>query len=163
MATMVSFTCDNCGGPGSDRPSEFAKKKRHFCKRLCYSEYRRDKLPREEQHAFQGGVTPEESRRRWAAKNKKALIARKAARKLRELNAPGSHTRKDWEAIKKAANYTCVEHEDGTCRGGITKDHKVPLIMGGSQDPENLQVMCRSHNSRKSTQVYLETKEEKSK
>ena len=148
---MISFNCDNCGQPATDRPSEYARKKRHFCSRKCYSEYRRDKLPVEEQNAFQGGITPEESRRKWAEKNKKILAIRAAKRKERELNAPGSHTTKEWLAVKAKG---CAE-EDDTCKGDITKDHEIPLIMGGSNDIDNIQGLCRSHNSRKSTKVYL--------
>ena len=159
---MISFQCDNCGTLAHDRDTEFARKKRHFCSRVCYSQFRRDKLPLEEQHAYQGGVTPEESRRRWAAKNKRVLALRQQARRQREIDAPGSHTKAEWEAVKKSYGNQCADH-DATCRGGITKDHKVPLAFGGSQDPDNLQPLCRSHNSRKSTRVYLETfKEEKS-
>jgi len=123
---MIAFNCDNCGTLAHDRDTEFARKKRHFCSRVCYSQFRRDKLPLEEQHAYQGGVTPEESRRRWAAKNKRVLALRQQARRQREIDAPGSHTKAEWEAVKKSYGNQCADH-DATCRGGITKDHKVPL------------------------------------
>lgn len=149
----MNFNCENppCGKTSYARPAEYARKKHHFCSRKCYSEYRRDVLPTEQQNAFQGGITPEESRRRWAAKNKKVLAIRAAKRKERELNAPGSHTKKEWLEVKALG---CAE-EDETCKGDITKDHEIPLIMGGSDDINNIQGLCRSHNSRKSTKVYL--------
>lgn len=152
---VVHFTCDYCSGPGIDRASEYAKKKRHFCKRECYSNYRREILPAEEQNAWKGGISPEESRRRWAARNKAKTAAMTKARRLRELNAPGEHTPKQWEAVKASYGNQCAEHDE-TCRGKITKDHKVPLIMGGSQNPDNLQPLCHSHNARKSRRVQLE-------
>lgn len=152
----MNATCDNCGTTYFTTPSEYKRKKRHFHNRDCYTEYREKHLPTEEQNAWQGGVTVEESRRRWAAKNKKAVDARKQARRLRELNAPGSHTKKEWEELKAEYGNECAEHDD-TCKGSITKDHKVPLIMGGSNDITNLQPLCRSHNSRKSRKVYTGT------
>jgi hypothetical protein len=152
---IIHFTCNYCGGPGTDRASEYARKKRHFCKRQCYTNYRREILPTEEQNAWKGGISPEESRRRWAKKNKAKVAAMTKARRLRELNAPGGHTPEQWHQVKIAYEYQCAEFDE-TCRGSITKDHKVPLIMGGSQNPDNLQPLCRSHNARKSRKVQLD-------
>jgi 5-methylcytosine-specific restriction endonuclease McrA len=152
---VVHFNCDYCRGPGVNRASEYARKKRHFCKRQCYTNYRREILPMEEQNAWKGGITPEESRRRWARANKAKVAAMAKARRLRELNAPGSHTPEDWERVKATYNYECAE-KDETCRGSITKDHEVPLIMGGSDNPENLRPLCRSHNARKGRRVHLD-------
>lgn len=146
----MDFNCDNCGQASRSSKSEYARKKRHFCSRVCYSRYREESLPQEEQHAWKGGVTPEESRRKWAAKNKKVLVARARARRIREANAPGSHTRKEWEEVKAQG---CVDADDGTCKGDITKDHEVPILMGGSNDISNIVARCRSHNSRKRAKV----------
>lgn len=151
---VVQFKCDYCGGPGVDRASEYARKKRHFCERQCYTNYRREILPTEEQNAWKGGISPEESRKRWAARNKVRVAAMAKARRLRELNAPGEHTPQQWEEVKISYGNQCADHDE-TCSGNITKDHKVPLIMGGSQNPDNLQPLCRSHNSRKSRKVHL--------
>lgn len=150
----VDFNCDYCGLPSSSKASQYYARKRHFCRRQCWTDYRRELLPAEEQHAWQGGITPEESRRRWREKNKTRDAAIRKARRLREMNAPGHHTKDEWERVKLMYGNECAE-KDETCRGSITKDHVVPLIMGGSNDPDNLQPLCRSHNSRKSRRVYL--------
>lgn len=64
----IKFSCDYCGTEGSDKPSSYRRKKRHFCNRDCYSSFRRDCLPKEEQHAYRGGGMPEaeKARRRKA-------------------------------------------------------------------------------------------------
>ena len=153
--SAVNFTCDYCGGPGVQRYSAYTSKRHHFCKRECYTLWRTHIATPEENNAWAGGIDPAESRKRWAQKNKAKLQAMKKARQLRELNAPGSHTPEQWAEVKKAYGHQCAE-KDESCRGSITKDHVVPLIMGGSQDPDNLQPLCRSHNSRKSRRVHLE-------
>ncbi len=50
----IKFNCENCGKESSDRPSHYARKKRHFCSISCYSEFRKTKLQIEEQHAYKG-------------------------------------------------------------------------------------------------------------
>lgn len=152
--SVVHFACDYCGGPGVDRPSEYARKKRHFCRRQCYTDYRREILPTEEQNAYKGGITPEQSRAQWAARNAAKMAAMRKARQQRELNAPGSHTKAEWEAVKAAYGNQCADHDD-TCKGPITKDHIEPLANGGSNDADNLQPLCKSHNSRKWRSLYV--------
>ena len=149
------FNCEYCSKTTFTSPSAYARKKHHFCSRKCYTDYRREMQPPEEQNAWMGGVSREESRRRWAEKNAKVVAARARARKQREYNAPGSHTRKEWLEVKAEYDNDCAM-ADSTCKGSITKDHIVPLAMGGSNDASNLQPLCRSHNSRKSTRVYIE-------
>lgn len=151
---MITFKCDNCGGEGRDKEYNYRTKKRHFCSRKCYSEFRRNKMQPEEQNSWKGGITPEESRRKYRLKNKKKTLAMAKARREREMNAPGHHTRKQWEEFKRAHGNRCAE-SDETCSGTITKDHIVPLILGGSNDIENLQILCGSHNSRKARKVHL--------
>lgn len=150
----VNFLCDYCSSPSSDRRSEYIKKRLHFCKRKCYTDYRREIMPPEEQNAWKGGITPEEARRNWAKRNNEKLKAMKKARQMREANAPGSHTELEWVAVKEAQHGQCAEVD---ChRTLLTKDHIIPLIMGGSDDIENIQGLCRPHNSRKSRQVYID-------
>lgn len=42
---------------------------------------------------------------------------------------------------------TCGTHLD------LTIDHIVPVVAGGSDDPDNLQTMCRTHNSEKGARL----------
>lgn len=152
---MQEYTCDNCGGPKKEYPSRVAGKKRIFCSRKCYSYFREHKLPPEEQHAWKGGISAAESNRMYRQKNKDKIKAQNRARKLREIDAPGGHTKAQWHEVRhNKYNNTCAM-DDETCAGSMTKDHIVPLVMGGSNDPSNLQPLCRSHNNRKRHQVYL--------
>lgn len=58
----INFNCDNCGKACEEKQSHFIKKKRHFCSMLCYSEFRKNILSKEEQHAYKGGGMPEEQK-----------------------------------------------------------------------------------------------------
>ncbi len=62
--------CDYCKNEYHEKPSHYRKKKRHFCSRKCYSSFRRELLPKEEQHAYKGGgLSGEEKRKRRKARS----------------------------------------------------------------------------------------------
>src|SRR5690554_4617622 len=120
----LKLTCEYCSGAFYKYPSQIKGKKRLFCKPNCYHRFVSEKLPQEEQNAWKGGIDPKESSRRWKKKNKDKMKAMARARRLRELNAEGKHTKQEWEEIKESHNNKCVEYKDGTCFGRLTKDHK---------------------------------------
>lgn len=68
-AERVQFNCDHCGQITTDKPSHYNRKKRHFCSRSCYSRFRVDILPKEEQHRFGTGYEPEEKKKRVKARS----------------------------------------------------------------------------------------------
>lgn len=150
------YPCAYCGAAIIKYPSQVKGRKRVYCSPKHYYLFVAEKLPPEEQNAWKGGIDPRESSRMWKKKNKARAQAIVRARRLKEKNAEGKHTPKEWEEIKKKYNYTCAEADD-TCSGQITKDHKIPIDMGGSNWPSNLQPLCRSHNSRKARKVHLGT------
>lgn len=56
----VQYKCDYCGNDAWEKKSAYARKKRHFCSQNCYSKYRSEFLPKEEQPAYGAGHSPEE-------------------------------------------------------------------------------------------------------
>ena len=60
--------CDYCGKEYHTKKSHYERRKRHFCSRTCYSRYRAELLPKEEQHAFGTGYTEEERSKRKKAR-----------------------------------------------------------------------------------------------
>jgi len=60
----IQYQCDDCGKDCSQRKSHYDRKKRHFCDTDCYSRFRKNKLPKEEQHAYKGGGLPEEEKKK---------------------------------------------------------------------------------------------------
>jgi 5-methylcytosine-specific restriction endonuclease McrA len=65
-------------------------------------------------------------------------------RRVRELNATGSHTEAEWLWVLHWFGGRCAR-----CGSAeqITKDHIVPIVNGGSQFSTNLQPLCRPCNS----------------
>ena len=60
--------CDYCGQKFHTKKSAFAKRKHHFCCRECYSKYRAEIMPPEEQNAYGTGYYYAERLRRKKAR-----------------------------------------------------------------------------------------------
>lgn len=112
----------------------------------CYSKYRKEILPKNEQHAWKGGVTSYESHRRWIEKNPERVAHLKARRYAREKNAEGSHSFEEWNNLKERFNNKCAICGEAK---KLTKDHIKPLSLGGTDYIDNIQPLCRNCNSRK--------------
>ena len=78
---------------------------------------------------------------------------RRRKRRVRKLNAKGSHTFGEWELLKKQYGHCCLSC--GKCEPEIilTEDHIIPLSKGGSDYIENIQPLCRSCNCKKHTKI----------
>lgn len=77
-------------------------------------------------------------------------------RRARKKLAGGSHSAADIEAIASAQRHRCA-----WCRIGLAKvqrhvDHIVPLVLGGSNDRRNLQLLCRACNLTKGAKHPIE-------
>lgn len=61
-------TCDYCGIEYSTKESAYNRAKRHFCSRQCYSKYRAEMLPKEEQPSYGTGHSEQEREKRKKAR-----------------------------------------------------------------------------------------------
>jgi hypothetical protein len=69
-SNQIEFKCDYCASLSSEKASHYNRKKRHFCSMHCYSAFRKEFLPKEEQHAYQnGGMSIEEKQKRIKARS----------------------------------------------------------------------------------------------
>ena len=140
------FYCDSCGKLSSDRPSQYAKKHKHFCSTHCYSEYRKT-IPKEQHPRWKGiGTDKQNYHRRYVASHPDVISHLKARRYAREKGAKGSHTLEEWQELKYKFNQKCAKCEQ---EKPLTKDHIIPLSSGGSDNIENIQPLCRNCNSKK--------------
>lgn len=95
------------------------------------------------------------ARYRHSAKGKAMRKAAKVRRKTRERKADGCHSTQD--ILRQ------YEEQDGKCYWGggdlisdYHVDHYIPLIRGGSNDPENIVLSCPYHNLSKNNKLPSE-------
>lgn len=62
----------------------------------------------------------------------------------------GFHSKQEWEFLKAQYNWTCPCCKQSEPQIKLTKDHIIPLLMGGSNNIENIQPLCFSCNRNKS-------------
>lgn len=65
-------------------------------------------------------------------------------RQLREQSAPGGHTDEEWNRLVARYGWMCLRCERTDLP--LTKDHIIPLSLGGSHDISNIQPLCRRCN-----------------
>jgi len=75
-------------------------------------------------------------------------------RRVKKLNAEGSHTFDEWELLKKQYGYKCPCCGKKEPEIRLTEDHIIPLDRGGSDFIENIQPLCKSCNCKKHTKTY---------
>jgi 5-methylcytosine-specific restriction endonuclease McrA len=76
-----------------------------------------------------------------------ARRAKKHNRRAKVSLAGGSCSPTEWGKILKRYNHTCPGC--GETEEKLTVDHVVPVALGGTSNPDNLQPLCRRCNSRK--------------
>ena len=139
-----------------------------YCK-LCYNEWKRNRYAsnREKEVArameynyrnydkFKENLREYRSTEAWKAtarkwKDDNADLCRQYDRtkRARRKLAEGSHTKEDVAKILERQKWKCAE-----CKASLKKayhvDHIMPLALGGSNWPRNLQCLCPSCNVRK--------------
>lgn len=74
-------------------------------------------------------------------------------RRAYKLDAGGSHTDAEWYALKQATGNKCLCCGAHESEKKLTRDHVIPLIVGGTDNIDNIQPLCQQCNSRKA--IYL--------
>lgn len=59
----IKFNCDYCHKLNTERESHYKLKMKHFCNQLCYSDYRRNFMSKEDQNAYRGGGMSEDEKK----------------------------------------------------------------------------------------------------
>lgn len=91
----------------------------------------------------------------WRSENADKTRVHVLIRRGRKRNADGSHTADDIRRINYEQDYKCVYCKTPT-HDGYHVDHKTPLARGGSNWPDNLQVLCAHCNVSKWSRTHEE-------
>jgi len=104
----------------------------------------------------------------WRRNNTEKVLEYNRRRMLQKKNVLGSHIKDEWENLKKKHGYRCafcriseqelLEKWKGTNFGKLTRDHIVPIVLGGSDNADNIQPLCVSCNAKKKDFIYISGK-----
>lgn len=87
--------------------------------------------------------------RGWRQNNKEACIAYNRNRRARLIKAEGAHTIEDIKTLFDQQKGVCLICGCDLRVHGQHVDHMVPLVKGGSNSPDNLQLLCPKCNTSK--------------
>lgn len=76
---------------------------------------------------------------------------------IRRQDAAGSHTKEQWENLKKLYGFICPSCKIEEPIITLVHDHIIPLSKGGSDNIENIQPLCWSCNAKKQTKTIRYT------
>lgn len=93
--------------------------------------------------------------KRYYQANKEVFFANNRKRRAVQRGAEGSHTTAQIKAMY-AAQKGCCAYCKQKLHGKYHVDHIVPLVLGGSDDIGNIQILCQPCNSRKGGKDPLE-------
>lgn len=96
----------------------------------------------------------DEAARRAMLRDPERIRANRRNHKARRKSVSGSHTAKDVLAIWKRQRHKCAVPNctyaiSSTGKHRYHVDHVLPIARGGSNNPDNLQILCATHNIRK--------------
>lgn len=65
----------------------------------------------------------------------------------------GFHSKAEWETLKEKYDWTCPACQRREPDVKLTRDHILPILLGGKDDIKNIQPLCQLCNSKKHTQT----------
>ena len=150
-------TCKDCGITKDE--SLFRPKSRQckFCRKKYLQEYERLNRDRRRSQKYAWAEANYEKSREIDRRTKRNNYVRRKQENLRRrawlAGAHGSHTQEEWLAMVERYGNICL-----CCFKSVslTRDHVVPLSLGGTDYIENIQPLCLSCNARKGNRIIID-------
>jgi hypothetical protein len=137
----VFVECKQCGKKIKVWKNEKKEKWGNFCCIECKNKYQSVHYSMKGNPNWLGGITTEYKRKRCKI------------RYYRNKNAIGSHTKSEWDELKRKYNFKCARCGREELSVSLTKDHIVPLSLEGTNFIDNIQPLCRRCNSIKNASI----------
>jgi 5-methylcytosine-specific restriction endonuclease McrA len=96
----------------------------------------------------------------WEKANPEKVSARKRNRRARKRNAEGSHTAADIQQLLVLQKSKCAVCHT-SIKDGYHVDHVIPLILGGGNGKDNLQLLCPPCNLSKNAKHPIDFMQER--
>lgn len=97
-----------------------------------------------------------QSVKRWAAENTEKVLASQRNIRATRRGVGGKHTARDILEIKKSQNGKCAYCKTKLDKKNTRRDHVTPIARGGTNNRDNIQLLCAPCNLRKSARDPLE-------
>lgn len=131
----VERTCQHCGGKFYAPRWHVKNAPMKYCSVKCY-----------------GKSMFGEGSFHWKGGRELAALTSMHKRRAQKLASGGSHTSKEWVALKEKHDCSCLCCGEREPDIKLCRDHVIPLILGGSNSIDNIQPLCVSCNSKKHVQ-----------
>ena len=92
-----------------------------------------------------------ETKRKFVPRDSNYVKGYVNRRRALKAGASGSHTVQEWKDLCAKCGNKCVWW--GCNSSDLTRDHIIPLSRGGDDCIDNIQPLCRRHNSMKGTKI----------
>lgn len=107
-----------------------------------YQENKAACLEKSKQHRLDNIERYKQARKAWRENNRQAIRTNNRNRQIKLRMTEGSHTAKDVLAIYEMQKGKCAACRRSLRDNNYHVDHILPLALGGSNWPRNLQVLC---------------------
>lgn len=135
----IEVNCFYCKKEVERRPFEIKNKKRYFCSKECYTKWKTENLSGKNSPYFKGGY--------------ELHLWHNRQRRIVKIGNGGLHTLEQWQELKKKYNYMCLCCKKQEPEITLSEDHIIPLSLGGLDNIENIQPLCRNCNSQKYNKI----------
>lgn len=168
LKKRIMKTCIVCGKEFETRDNIYRRDAK-YCSQECFHKHNVGEEHGMYKHGCGKRGTPEQQRERGLKfyNNHWKERYEKGRRKRLEINkTEGTHTIEEWENLLKEHDYICYYcgcklKTERNYRGKdkATRDHKIPITRGGTDNIDNIFPSCRSCNSSKGNMTEEEFKE----